>query len=294
VTSACTNRQMKARAPWQGRKISPYRVKAAEDVTTVTSIARAGMLWKHARDRIFLVKMTREKSMPRTKPLFDASRLAPFPRLHEIDQSTPRRAGFRPDEAPRVLSKVDSAPHPEMSSVATATSRLMFKVVSYSAESVPVLLFAVVSWLVAEAQAGFAAYAMAMHPTPAAMDDPSKPGDPKPSTPTSDARKPRLLIISTDMEHDSERHARRLPSEPARIQASACGPADDMMQPTQTNSILASWHAAIGMPAVALLSKLRQVRARRQAIAELQSLDDRSLRDIGISRGAIQNVIRCG
>jgi uncharacterized protein YjiS (DUF1127 family) len=251
------------------------------------------MLRKHARGRIFLVKITREKSMPRTKPLFDASRLAPFARLHEIDRSAPRRAGFTSDEAPRILSQADSAP-PSKMPAAAETSRLMFKVISCSAESAPALLFAIVSWLVAEAQAGFAAYAMAMHPTPAATDDLAKPGDPEPSPPASADRKPRLRMISTDMEHDdSERHVRRLPSEPVRIRASTCVPADDMMQPTQTNRIIVSWYAAIGTLAVALLSKLRQARARRQAIAELQSLDDRSLRDIGICRGEIQNATRC-
>ena len=66
--------------------------------------------------------------MLRTKPLFDASRLAPFPRLHEIDQSAPRRAGFTSDETPRVLSRVDSAPQSNMTTAAAATSRLMFKV----------------------------------------------------------------------------------------------------------------------------------------------------------------------
>src|ERR1700722_11453123 len=182
-------------------------MKAAKKVTTVAPIAGAGMLRKHARGRSFLVKMTREKSMPRTKPLFDASRLAPFPRLHEIDQSAPRRAGFTSDKASRVLSKVDSAPQSKMATAAAATSRLMFKIISCSAESASVLLFAILSWLIAEALAGFAAYGMAMYPATAVMDDPAKPGDPEPSPPTSVDRTPRLRMISTDVEHGIERDA---------------------------------------------------------------------------------------
>jgi uncharacterized protein YjiS (DUF1127 family) len=38
---------------------------------------------------------------------------------------------------------------------------------------------------------------------------------------------------------------------------------------------------------VRLLSKLREGYARNRAIAELQAMDDRSLRDIGISRADI-------
>jgi uncharacterized protein YjiS (DUF1127 family) len=249
------------------------------------------MLRKHARDRIFLVKMIREKSMPLTKPLFDASRRAPFPRLHEIDQSTPRRAGFTHDKAPRVLSQVDSVPQSKTPATTAATSRLTFKGISCSAESVPALLVAIASRLVAEALAGFAAYGMAMSPTPAAMDEPSKHGDPNPSTPTSVDRKPRLRMISTEMEHGSEQYSRL---DATRIHTNACGPADDMAQPMETTGTSSSWHVMIGAPAIALLSKLRQARARRQAVAELHSLDDRSLRDIGICRGAIQNVIRRG
>jgi uncharacterized protein YjiS (DUF1127 family) len=235
------------------------------------------MLRKHARDRVFLIKMIREKSMPLTKPLFDAK--PPFPRLHEIDQSTPRRTGFKHDDTPRDLSQVGSAPQPMMPAAAAVKSRLMFTVISWSVESVLVVLFAIASWLVAEALAGFAAYAMAMYPTPAAMDNPSKPGDPKLST-------------STDMEHGSERYARLLPSEPTRIHADTWGPADDTAQPMHTAGTLSNWCAVINAPAIVLLSKFRRARARQQAVAELESLDDRSLRDIGISRGEIQNVTR--
>jgi len=47
-------------------------------------------------------------------------------------------------------------------------------------------------------------------------------------------------------------------------------------------------------PTVLLLSKIREGNARRRAIAELRSLDDRSLRDIGISRGDIGYIARYG
>lgn len=67
-----------------------------------------------------------------------------------------------------------------------------------------------------------------------------------------------------------------------------------------------AFHAALGTAArllgrlaravvsgtVALARRYRAWRQRRLAIAELQSLDDRTLRDIGLSRGDIAGIVR--
>jgi uncharacterized protein YjiS (DUF1127 family) len=54
----------------------------------------------------------------------------------------------------------------------------------------------------------------------------------------------------------------------------------------------AGWRIAIVASAVRLLSNIREGYARRRAIAELQIMDDRSLRDIGISRADIGYIAR--
>jgi hypothetical protein len=125
-----------------------------------------------------------------TKPLFNDAGRSQIPRLHEIERSTSRRC-FKHDKAATPLSQAD--PERRQKMPAAATSRLLLKAISRAAESVQLLLFAIVSWLVAEALAGFAAYGMAMYATREAMDDPAEPGAPQPSTPTLVDRKSRPL-----------------------------------------------------------------------------------------------------
>jgi uncharacterized protein YjiS (DUF1127 family) len=101
-------------------------------------------------------------------------------------------------------------------------------------------------------------------------------------------------MISADTDYGGENRAPLLLSELGRLHVGTRAASDEVAQPKQRGGTLSSWYAAISTPAIALLSKLRQVRERRRAIAELQNLDDRSLRDIGICRGEIENLIRRG
>jgi uncharacterized protein YjiS (DUF1127 family) len=242
------------------------------------------MLRKHARDRISRVKVFREKSMPLTKRLLNATPRTQFPRLQRIDQYAPPRVRFKQDGAPRGLSQAAPKRRPKMSAAVAATSRLMFNFISCAAQSVPALHFAIIFWLVAQALAGFAAYGMAMYLRPVAMGDPAESVDPGPSTPTSVGRKPKLRMMTADTERCDAGLGPLLLSEPTPLHVSTRATTEDAAQPMRAIGTLSSWYTAVSAPAIAMLSKLRQARARWQAIAELQKLDHRSLQDIGISR----------
>jgi uncharacterized protein YjiS (DUF1127 family) len=56
----------------------------------------------------------------------------------------------------------------------------------------------------------------------------------------------------------------------------------------------AGWRIVIAASVVRLLSNIREGYARNRAVAELQAMDDRSLRDIGICRVDISYIARHG
>jgi uncharacterized protein YjiS (DUF1127 family) len=183
------------------------------------------MLRKHARDSITLTNLIREKSMPLAKPLSrtEAPSVVPLPR--RLD---------RPVLAHSRRAEPDAARPSKIVTAASTTSQVMLEASVGLAQSAgggfPQIVLAILSFLVAEALAGFAAYAIAMYPTAQGMDEAE-------------------------------------PLVPARSQ--------------------------LRLP-VPLASRMREAHARRQAVAELHNFDDRSLRDIGISRGEIEVIASRG
>ncbi len=73
------------------------------------------------------------------------------------------------------------------------------------------------------------------------------------------------------------------PARPAPAKTRRAGPARRFAQ-----DILTDIRGAVPLRAFA---GLRRRHRRRKAIAELQALDDRTLRDIGINRGAIRELV---
>jgi uncharacterized protein YjiS (DUF1127 family) len=52
-----------------------------------------------------------------------------------------------------------------------------------------------------------------------------------------------------------------------------------------------SWYASVSAAVMTLLVEVEEAYARHLAVAELQSLDDRMLRDIGLSRCEIRSAL---
>jgi uncharacterized protein YjiS (DUF1127 family) len=181
------------------------------------------MLRKHARDRITLTNLIREKSMPLAKPLprTESPSVISLPR--RLDRPAPSRHSA---QELRASSPPDSVRPPKIVAVASTTSQVMLETSVGLAQSAGIgfvhTILAILSFLVAEVLAGFAAYALAMHPTAQTMDEAEPPA----------------------------RSQSRLP--------------------------------------IPLASRMREAHARRRAVAELHYFDDRSLRDIGISRSEIK------
>jgi uncharacterized protein YjiS (DUF1127 family) len=149
----------------------------------------------------------------------------------------------------------------------------------FAGHALPALLLAIFSWAVAEFLAGCAAYAEAFYPPPA----------PQGSMPAEAPRGARPDLGAMTMQATSrpgEYGYRARPS--ARVAALPAERRGNSPDPH------ADWRIALTRLATACWSSLRRAGERRRAIAELQSLDDRSLRDIGISRPDIEYVIRYG
>jgi hypothetical protein len=166
----------------------------------------------------------------------------------------------------------------------------------------PSLAIAIVSWIVAETLAGCAAYARAMYPA-LALDDLADPVGPKPSEPRQfeprppvsgrpkNARPTLRVISSGDPDGTGRTKASQLlDAAQSRIDDGT----DPVLRREQKSGARAGWRAAIITAAIGLWSKIRRARVRRRSNADVQSLDERSRRDLGISRFDVVSIVRCG
>ena len=155
---------------------------------------------------------------------------------------------------------------------------------SYSAgHALPALLLGVFSWAVAELLAGFAAYAEAMYSPPV----------------------PERVVSVETQACDMPRGAKpSLDLTPMQVNGSA-GCSNQVRPSARTAALPAEWrgqgatartdcHVSLWRIASAWWSSVRQAVERRRAIAELQALDDRALRDIGVYRCRIEQIARRG
>jgi uncharacterized protein YjiS (DUF1127 family) len=155
----------------------------------------------------------------------------------------------------------------------------------------PNLLLAAGSWVVAEVLAGCATYAEAMYCIPPGMLDHPSVGECAPSGLSLPGhgparRKPDLLVILGD-----GRSCAGPPKDPSQA---ACDGSDRAAYAEQPPAIAAGWRIVIAAPAVRLMAKWQRAQSRRQALAELRNLDERSLRDIGLTRCDIECAARHG
>lgn len=184
-----------------------------------------------------------------------------------------------------------SSPQFAIAVASVAASPSLFKSVAQLAEAAGGILLAVASWMLMKIFDGCVAYAMAMHGIPADLVYEDSPY-PEPSAPLNFRNSSRLILHVIEAETERQIGAHEIPS--ALEAAQPCAAAERAAQSEPMPTARSRWHSAIIAPAVLLLSKIRESNARRRAVAELGSLDDRSLRDIGISRGDISYIARYG
>ena len=134
----------------------------------------------------------------------------------------------------------------------------------------PNLLLAILSWVIAEFLAGCAAYAEAIHPNLAIAEDRVNLRDRMPCGP-----------LRLDLQGEVKKGSR--PASAVRL------PGVSGARPKPMR-----WYMSISALLMTLLSKLRKAQERRRALMELENLDERTLRDIGISRCDIESITRRG
>jgi uncharacterized protein YjiS (DUF1127 family) len=255
-------------------------------ITTVAKNPERGILRKHARGRFSPANIAREKSMTFTKHASNRRSRAQIRRLHRAEPH-PIQDLRRGHGRALVLSvpqhddaRVRPAPPAWSSLTVEAATTLSYCV----GHALPALLLGILSWAVAEILAGFAAYAEAMHappvvkgPVPAETDDADLPGGAKPSR----------SFMTLQVNDGSAGHGNQ--AQPGVRAAALPTEWSGERQGARTD-----WRVSLAHVAGACQSSLRRARHQRRAIEELRSLDDRSLRDIGISRCDIEHIARYG
>jgi uncharacterized protein YjiS (DUF1127 family) len=250
-------------------------------------MSRAGIVPKHASDTFSPTTTLREKSMSVAKHLSYAGSRSRKQRPRRIDGPSFAYLSTHHDEAPRARPQQAPSRQPEIAGAPIASWSVLRTTVQF-AEAAAELVWAVASWLVMEMLDGCAAHAMAMYGIPEDADA-KECDDATPATtpvPPTNWSRPTLHVISVNADIGAgEIFSPPDATQPCAISAARSG---------QMRGSRAGWRTAIVTSAVWLLSKIREGYARRRDIAELQNMDDRSLRDIGISRADISYIARHG
>jgi hypothetical protein len=251
------------------------------------------MLTKHIRVSFSRTDIPRENSMPVAKHPFDARSRAQLSLSQRIDRSVFSGQHVHVDEAPRRPS-----PRAKLTERVRSMCAGLALLAAY-ASALPSLAVTIVSWIAAETLAGCAAYATAMYPALALEDltDPAEPG-PSESRPSgfrsAKNAKPDLRVISSDNPNAAVRNRASQLLDVAQSRGGGGADVVLVFQREQKPGARSGWRAAIIAAATRFWSRIRRIRARRPTIAELQSLDERTRRDIGRSAVEIEATILYG
>jgi uncharacterized protein YjiS (DUF1127 family) len=283
-----TERQEKARrTPCPaGLPVSGAR-KVARRVTTVASISGDGILRQYAQGRISRVSSFWESSMQfehrlpgdrsSRRLINQREKSAIFLRYSAAEVGTrlggpsaasmsrvwPYRETYRAptqdrlngDGRARRTPSDDDGSHRTISAVASGVlAKAVRGLAAWGETAFPRLLFAVMSWIMAQALAGCIAYAEAMYSVDL-------------SEPPASRRTPSGAVVL----------------EAAYVVRSETAPGASL-----------SWGASIKSLVAKFRSGKRRERHGRLPIAELRALDNRMLRDLGISRGDIEYLAKRG
>ena len=296
MSAACATRDRNAKP----RRLQVAAARSAvARVTAVAITARSGMLRKHHAGRVSLVNIASEISMPFAKSLPDAPWSSPVRASRLIGQHIASEPKPESDNESETSLLPFPRQEPPRRTIRAAVSRLMTEIVAFSVHAgsvLPSVPIAIVSWLLAEFFAGCAAYAQAMYPVFPLEDDGVDRGDPLPPAasyprPASPGR-PILRLVPTMVERGIERHGAVAFPVRSKPGSHASSRTESLSQPEPARTAREGSSASIGATMTALLSKVRVIRAGRRAAKELDGIDDRTLRDVGICRGDIEAIVR--
>jgi uncharacterized protein YjiS (DUF1127 family) len=160
------------------------------------------------------------------------------------------------------------------------------------------LLIALVSWIFVQFMEGCAAYAAGMYPVPMDLDEPmgrcappdvSQPGREDPNRLGSPKSGPGEIFPSTKGAIRGNATVLYL-----ALPSAAALETEFVASPQAPRAASTGWTTSIKSVAAGIRARIRWWRDRRLAMAELRSLDDRGLRDVGISRCDIEYIVRHG
>jgi uncharacterized protein YjiS (DUF1127 family) len=210
------------------------------------------------------------------------------------------------DEASRYSTEISALPvsseddATRRSTVAAAARFIVKAAAGFAAcaeVAVPNFLLTVVSWTFAQALAGCAAYGEAMYPGFVGAGEPVDQRDPARGTPSEhgnpnqlQSRTSSLSEISPIANDGIRGRAPFLVSRQTRSSAAALVKTEHFERSERTHAAVAGWSTSIASFLASLRSRIRCGRDSRLTIAKLRALDDRRLRDIGISRSDIEHL----
>ena len=210
------------------------------------------------------------------------------------------------DEASRYSTEISALPvsseddATRRSTVAAAARFIVKAAAGFAAcaeVAVPNFLLTVVSWTFAQALAGCAAYGEAMYPGFVSVGEPVDQRDPARGTPSERGNPNQLQSQTSGLNEISsvanDKLGGRRPSLASpQTQSSAADlvKTEHIEQSERTHAAVAGWSTSIASFLASLRSRIRCGRDSRLTIAKLRALDDRRLRDIGISRSDIEHL----
>jgi len=266
-------RRAAARPIPRSREASTFPAgNVARPITTVTLISRVGMMRQHPRGKISRANSFRERPMQFEKQLSGGR--SPLVLVSRGDGSSGYPIHVRAYNGDRALRSSSRDDRRWRATMAASSALMMKAAVGFAAfteSAFPNLLFAVMSWTIAQAVAGCAAYAQAMNP----ISEPDERIDHRPPTGEFDGP------------------GQTQPSPRARSSATAV-PAGYIARTEAARTNSPAWGTSVRSLLAGFQSRIRRGHRRRLAIMELRALDDRSLRDIGISRCDIEYLARRG
>jgi uncharacterized protein YjiS (DUF1127 family) len=189
---------------------------------------------------------------------------------------------------------------PRRSTVAAASQVMVTTVAGFAAcaeVAFPNFLLAVVSWIFAQALAGCAAYGEAMYPGLVGVGEPVNQRDPVRGTPSEHgnpnqlpSRTSGLSEISPIANDGIRGRGPILVSRQTQSGAADLAKTEYAERSEGTRAASAGSSTSGASFIARFRSRIRGWRDRRLAIVELRALDDRALRDIGISRCDIEHL----